>query len=219
MIPSRRRVQVLKATKLAKVSKVWDEEEEPQGDSRGKDGQGDNLKGSNDDKMCTRSIEEGGSWPVLCSSQMDSLGTSCQFNSPYIYNVCLYICNLINKLSVSIWSMHMVCALPCGPMTSLHSKWCDQTLMVLIPCGPCAALRQMMRFCSKWHDRAPMVQSPLKGWPRPWLVTSHTFQIPCDQSCGKFRVRGSHGRTCEFPWSYDNLSGLSGHARYPMITW
>ena len=72
--------------------------------------------------MCTRSIEEGRSRSVLCSSQMDSLGPSHQFNSPYIHNVCLYICNLINKLSVSIWSVHMVCALPRGLMTSLHSR-------------------------------------------------------------------------------------------------
>ena len=61
MVPSRRRAQVLKATKLAKVSKIRDEEEKPQGDGGREDRQGDDLKGSNDDKMCTRSVEEGGS--------------------------------------------------------------------------------------------------------------------------------------------------------------
>ena len=122
MVPSRRRAQVLKATKLAEVSEVRDEEEEPQGDGRREDGQGDNLKGSNGGEMCIRSVEEGGSRPVLCSSQMDSLGPSRQFNSPYIHNVCLYIYNSINKTSVSIWSMHMVCALPRGLMTSLRSR-------------------------------------------------------------------------------------------------
>ena len=122
MVPLRRGEQVLKATKLAEVSEVRDEEEEPQCNGRGEGGQGDNLKGSNDGKACTRSIEEGGSRPVLCSSQMDSLGPSRQFNSPYIHNVCLYICNSINKLSVSIWTMHGVCALPRGLMTSLRSR-------------------------------------------------------------------------------------------------
>ena len=122
MVPSRRRAQVLKVTKLVEVSKIRDEEEKPQGDGGREDGQGDDLEGSNDDEMCTRSVEEGGSQPVLCSSQMDSLRPSHQFNSPYIHNVCLYICNLINKLSVSIWSVHMVCALPHGLMTSLRSR-------------------------------------------------------------------------------------------------
>ena len=122
MVPSRRGAQVLKATKLMEVSEVRDEEEKPQCDGGEEDGQGDDLEGSNDDKMCTRSIEEGGSRPVLCSSQMDSLGPSHQFNSPYIHNVCLYIYNSINKSSVSIWSMHRVCALPRGLMTSLHSR-------------------------------------------------------------------------------------------------
>ena len=122
MVPSRRGAQVLKVTKLTEVSEVRDEEEEPQCDGRGEDGQGDNLEGSNDGEVCIRSIEEGGSQPVLCSSQMDSLGPSRQFNSPYIHNVCLYICNLINKLSVSSWSVHRVCALPRGPMTSLRSR-------------------------------------------------------------------------------------------------
>ena len=122
MVPSRRRAQVLKVTKLTEVSEVRDEEEEPQGDGRREDGQGDNLKGSNGGKMCIRSVEEGGSRPVLCSSQMDSLGPSRQFISLYIHNVCLYICNLINKSSVSIWSVHRVCALPCGLMTSLRSR-------------------------------------------------------------------------------------------------
>ena len=109
-------------TKLAEVSEVGDEEKEPQCNGRGEGGQGDNLEGSNDDKMCTRSIEEGGSRPVLCSSQMDSLGPSRQFNSPYIHNVCLYICNSINKLSIGIWSVRRVCALPRGLMTSLRSR-------------------------------------------------------------------------------------------------
>ena len=109
-------------TELTEVSEVRDEEEKPQCDGRGEDGQGDDLEGSNDDKMCTRSIEEGGSRPVLCSLQMDSLGPSRQFNSPYIHNVCLYICNSINKLSVSIWSVHRVCVLPRGLMTSLRSR-------------------------------------------------------------------------------------------------
>ena len=122
MVPSRRRAQVLKATKLMEVSEIKDEEEKPQGNGRREDGQGDDLKGSNDDEMCTRSVEEGRSQPVLCSSQMDSLGPFCQFNSPYIHNVCLYICNSINKLSVGIWSVHRVCALPHGLMTSLHSR-------------------------------------------------------------------------------------------------
>ena len=109
-------------TELTEVSEVRDEEEKPQCDGRGEDGQGDDLEGSNDDKMCTRSIEEGGSRPVLCSLQMDSLGPSRQFNSPYIHNVCLYICNSINKSSVSIWSVHRVCVLPRGLMTSLCSR-------------------------------------------------------------------------------------------------
>ena len=87
MVPSRRGVQVLKATKLAEVSEVRDEEEKPQCDGGGEDEQGDNLEGSNDDEMYTRSIEEGGSRLVLCSSQMDSLGPSCQFNSPYIQSL------------------------------------------------------------------------------------------------------------------------------------
>ena len=82
MVPSRRRAQVLKATKLAEVGEIRDKEEKPQGDGGREDGQGDDLKGSNDGKMCTRGVEEGGSRPVLCSSQMDSLGPSCQFNSP-----------------------------------------------------------------------------------------------------------------------------------------
>ena len=116
----------------------------------------DDLKGSNNDGMCTRSIEKGGSQPVLYSLQMDSLGTSHQFNSPYIHNVRLYIYNLINKLSVSIWSMHMVHVLPYGLMTSLCSRWCNQTLMALIPHGPCAASRQMVWFHSKWCNRAPI---------------------------------------------------------------
>ena len=122
MVPSRRRAQVLKTTKLAEVSEIRDEEEKPQCNGRGEGGQGDNLEGSNDDKICTRSMEEGGSRPVLCSLQMDSLGPSHQFNSPYIHNVCLYVCNSINKLSVSIWSVHRVCALPHGLMTSLRSR-------------------------------------------------------------------------------------------------
>ena len=122
MVPLRRRAQVLKAMKLAEVGEIRDKEEKPQGDGRREDGQGDDLEGSNDDEMCTRSIEKGGSQPVLCSSQMDSLGPSRRFNSPYIHNVCLYICNSINKSSVSIWSMHMVRALPCGLMTSLCSR-------------------------------------------------------------------------------------------------
>ena len=122
MVPLRRGAQVLKATKLAEVSEIRNEEEKPQGDGRREDGQGDDLEGSNDDKMCTRSIEEGESRPVLCSSQMNSLGPSHQFNSPYIHNVCLYICNSINKSSVSIWSMHRVCVLPRGLMTSLRSR-------------------------------------------------------------------------------------------------
>ena len=122
MVPSRRGAQVLKAMKLVEVSKVRDKKEEPQCDGRGEDRQGDNLEGSNNSKMCMRSIEGGGSRPVLCSSQMDSLGPSHQFNSLYIHNVCLYICNSINKLLVSIWSVHMVCALPYGLMTSLRSR-------------------------------------------------------------------------------------------------
>ena len=122
MVPLRRGAQVLKATKLAEVSEIRDEEEKPQGNGRGEDRQGDDLEGSNDDKMYSRSIEEGGSRPVLCSLQMDSLGPSHQFNSPYIHNVCLYICNSINKLSVSIWSVHMVCALAGGLMTLLCSR-------------------------------------------------------------------------------------------------
>ena len=61
MVPSRRGVQVLKVTKLAKVSEVRDEEEEPQCNGRGEGGQGDDLEGSNGGKKCTRSIEEGGS--------------------------------------------------------------------------------------------------------------------------------------------------------------
>ena len=122
MVPLRRGAQVLKATKLAEVSKIRNKEEKPQGDGRREDRQGDDLEGSNDDKMCTRSIEEGGSRPVLCSSQMDSLGPSRQFNSPYIHNVCLYVCNSINKSSVGIWSVHRVCALPRGLMTSLRSR-------------------------------------------------------------------------------------------------
>ena len=122
MVPSRRRAQVLKATKLAEVGEIRDEEEKPQCNGRGEGGQGDNLERSNDGEVCTRSIEEGGSRPVLCSSQMDSLGSSRQFDSPYIHNVCLYICNLINKSSVGIWSVHKVRALPRGLMTSLRSK-------------------------------------------------------------------------------------------------
>ena len=122
MVPSRRRVQVLKATKLAEVGEIRDKEEKPQGDGGREDGQGDDLEGSNDDEMCTRSVEKGGSRPVLCSSQMDSLGPFCQFNSPYIHNICLYICNLINNSSVSIWSVHRVRVLPHGPMTSLRSR-------------------------------------------------------------------------------------------------
>ena len=122
MVPSERGEQVFKATKLAEVSEIRDEEEEPQCDGRGEDGQGNNLEGSNDGEMCTRSIEEGGSRPVLCSSQMDSLGPSRQFNSPYIHNICLYICNSINKSLVSIWFVHRVCALPRGLMTSLRSR-------------------------------------------------------------------------------------------------
>ena len=43
MVPSRRRAQALKATKLAEVSKIRDEEEEPQGNGRGEDRQGDDL--------------------------------------------------------------------------------------------------------------------------------------------------------------------------------
>ena len=50
MVPSRRRAQVLKATKLMEVSEVRDEEEEPQCNGRGEGGQGDNLEGSNDGK-------------------------------------------------------------------------------------------------------------------------------------------------------------------------
>ena len=50
-----------KAMKLAEVSEVRDKEEEPQCDGKGEDGQGDNLEGSNNGEMCTRSIEEGGS--------------------------------------------------------------------------------------------------------------------------------------------------------------
>ena len=50
MVPSRRRVQVLKATKLTEVSEVRDEEEEPQCNGRGEGGQGNNLEGSNDGK-------------------------------------------------------------------------------------------------------------------------------------------------------------------------
>ena len=50
MVPSRRRAQVLKATKLTEVSEVRDEEEEPQCNGRGEGGQGDNLEGSNDGK-------------------------------------------------------------------------------------------------------------------------------------------------------------------------
>ena len=46
---------------MAEVSEVRDKEKEPQCDGRGEGGQGDNLEGSNDDEMCTRSIEEGGS--------------------------------------------------------------------------------------------------------------------------------------------------------------
>ena len=38
MVPSRRGVQVLKETKLMKVSEVRDEEEKPQCDSGGEDG-------------------------------------------------------------------------------------------------------------------------------------------------------------------------------------
>ena len=76
MVPSRRRAQILKATKLVEVGEIRDKEEKPQGDGGREEGQGDDLEGSNDDEMCTRSIEEGGSRPVLCSSQMDSLGPS-----------------------------------------------------------------------------------------------------------------------------------------------
>ena len=61
MVPSRRGAQVLKATKLAEVSEIGDEEEKPQCDGGGENRQGDNLEGSNDDQMCTKSIEEGGS--------------------------------------------------------------------------------------------------------------------------------------------------------------
>ena len=106
MVPLRGGVQILKATKLAKVGKVRNKKKESQDNGREEDKQGDNLKGSNDGKMCTRSMEEGGSWPVLCSLQMNSLGTSRQSNSPYIHKVCLYICKSINKSLVSIWSMH-----------------------------------------------------------------------------------------------------------------
>ena len=122
MVPSRRGAQILKATKLAEVSEIGNEEEKPQCNGRGEGGQGDDLEGSNGGKTCTRSIEEGGSRPVLCNSQMDSLGPSRQFDSPYIHNVCLYICNSINKSSVGIWSVHRVCALPRGLMTSLRSR-------------------------------------------------------------------------------------------------
>ena len=51
MVPSRRRAQVLKATKLVEVSEIRDEEEEPQGDGGREDRQGNDLEGSNDDKM------------------------------------------------------------------------------------------------------------------------------------------------------------------------
>ena len=43
MVPSRRGAQILKALKLAEVSKVRDEEEEPQGNGREEDRQGDDL--------------------------------------------------------------------------------------------------------------------------------------------------------------------------------
>ena len=77
MVPSRRRAQVLKATKLTEVSEIRDEEEEPQCNGRGEGGQGDDLEGSNDDKMCTRSIEEGGT-----HSSVKTLRTS---GSPDMY--------------------------------------------------------------------------------------------------------------------------------------
>ena len=48
MVPSRRRAQVLKATKLAEVNEIRDEEEKPQCNGRREGGQGDDLKGSND---------------------------------------------------------------------------------------------------------------------------------------------------------------------------
>ena len=49
MVPSRRRAQVLKATKLAEVSEIRNEEEKPQCNGKREGGQGDDLKGSNDD--------------------------------------------------------------------------------------------------------------------------------------------------------------------------
>ena len=48
MVPSRRRAQVLKATKLAEVSEIRNEEKEPQCNGGREGGQGDDLKGSND---------------------------------------------------------------------------------------------------------------------------------------------------------------------------
>ena len=54
-------MQAFKAMKLAEVGKVRNEKKEPQGNGRGEDGQRDDLKRSNDDEICIRSIEEGGS--------------------------------------------------------------------------------------------------------------------------------------------------------------
>ena len=54
MVPSRRGAKVLKATDLAKVGDVGDEEEEPQCKGRGQSGESDDLKRSNDGKGTRR---------------------------------------------------------------------------------------------------------------------------------------------------------------------
>ena len=97
--------------------------------------------------------------PVLCSSQIDSLGTSCQFNSPYIHNVCLYVYNSINKLSVSIWSMHMERDL--HRLANLHGS------QVQVAAGTGAG----------W--KFPTHQKPLPaGWVA-WVDTGFFFRVQC----------------------------------------
>ena len=67
MVPSRRRAQVLKATKLTEVSEIRDEEEKPQCNGRGEGGQGDNLEGSNDGKEVHKKCR--GRWGPTSSVQ------------------------------------------------------------------------------------------------------------------------------------------------------
>jgi hypothetical protein len=107
MVPSRRGAKVLKATKLAKMGDVGYEEEEPQGEGRGESGEGEDLKRSNDESAHRGKRKK--EVDQLCEVHRWTVwGLLRLFRSPYIHNVCLYICNSINKSSLDIWSVHRV---------------------------------------------------------------------------------------------------------------